>query len=75
MGTVSLSFNQSCPICGRKLLVPIEYLGMTVQCSHCKGDFLGQDTSNSHWKDELRISLERRADALLAMHRAAALAR
>ncbi len=72
---ITTSFNQSCPICGRKLLVPVECLGMEVQCSHCKGHFLAREGSAIWREDELLTSLNSRADLLLAKHLAASAAR
>lgn len=72
----SLSFNESCPVCGRKLMVPIEFLGLEVQCSHCKGFFRArQEGAGSRRADEVRISLDCRADELLSMCRTAMVAR
>lgn len=34
-----LQFNQQCPVCGRRLLVPIELYGKPIRCSHCHGEF------------------------------------
>jgi hypothetical protein len=48
-------FYQPCPICGRSLQVRIEYLGRTVCCRHCRGEFRAspvndrdQERSDSH---------------------------
>lgn len=36
-------FVQSCPTCGRKLQVKVEYLGLEVSCQHCGAKFISQD--------------------------------
>lgn len=30
-------FIQSCPTCGRKLQIKVEYLGKRLVCQHCQG--------------------------------------
>ena len=32
-------FVQECPTCGRQLEVRLEYLGRTLRCQHCHGQF------------------------------------
>ncbi len=66
----TLSFNESCPVCGRKLMVPIEFLGLEVQCSHCKGFFRAQQESADRRSEAgEQPSLECRADQLLSLCR------
>ncbi len=36
-------YLQSCPTCGRRLQVRIEYLGKQVICYHCHGSFVALD--------------------------------
>ncbi len=36
-------FQQSCPTCGRKLVIQVEYLGQRVYCTHCRSAFLACD--------------------------------
>jgi uncharacterized Zn finger protein (UPF0148 family) len=36
-------FVQACPICGRNLQVRLEYLGRTILCPHCQGQFTAMD--------------------------------
>ena len=65
-----INFNESCPVCGRKLMVPIEFLGLEVQCSHCKGFFRARDEgarSRRVW--EMRSTLNERADELVLRYR------
>ena len=40
-------FVQECPTCGRQLEVRLEYLGRTLQCQHCHGQF-ETDSHSSH---------------------------
>lgn len=35
-------FNQSCPVCGRPLRVPVSLLGQRVYCQHCGGGFVAE---------------------------------
>lgn len=75
----TLTFNESCPVCGRRLMVPIELLGLEVQCSHCRGSFRAQEEQEeapSSWRDDgLRFSLEQRADELLSRYQSTVSAR
>jgi hypothetical protein len=36
-------FVQACPICGRSLQIRLEYMGRTVACQHCHGQFTAVD--------------------------------
>jgi hypothetical protein len=38
-------FVQACPICGRSLQVRLEYMGRSVTCQHCHGQFTAVDPS------------------------------
>lgn len=42
-----LFFLQECPTCGRRVEVRVEYLGRTVACQHCRGQFVALDRSRS----------------------------
>lgn len=59
-------FVQACPTCGRILHVQVNFLGKTVVCAHCKGDFVATDSSN-RLDIEPASCLMSRADELLAM--------
>ncbi len=39
----SAFYYQECPKCGRSLQVRVEYLGRTVVCRHCRGEFEARD--------------------------------
>ncbi len=39
-------FIQECPTCGRQLQVRVTYLGKTVACKHCQGQFVASDPDN-----------------------------
>lgn len=72
----TVNFNESCPVCGRKLMVPIEFLGQQVQCSHCKGFFRAQEEgARGRHKGQLRSNLDQRADDLLSNYGSSATAR
>ncbi|QDV44605.1 hypothetical protein Enr13x_44730 [Stieleria neptunia] len=58
-----LKFSKTCPICGRKSLIPVYCLGKKVTCGHCHGDFRATDTTGS---SEQGSELMDRAEALLA---------
>ncbi|MCA9162278.1 MAG: hypothetical protein R3C99_21395 [Pirellulaceae bacterium] len=36
-------FVQECPTCGRMLQIRVEYLGKTMVCQHCRGEFDARD--------------------------------
>ena len=40
-----MCFNQSCPVCGRRLLIRLRLLGRRVYCQHCGGGFTASDES------------------------------
>ncbi len=62
----STFFVQSCPTCGRKLQIRVEYLGRTVACQHCQGKFMAADPANARGNYVDRSSLLlRRANELL----------
>ena len=45
----NLKYTQNCPICGRQLRVKTCYIGMTLTCQHCHGNFIARDSSSSIW--------------------------
>ena len=63
----STCFSQECPTCGRNLLIRVEYLGKTLVCQHCRGEFYARDPATAR-VDEAGYSSEllRRADELIA---------
>lgn len=61
------NFVQSCPTCGRRLEVKIEYLGRIVECRHCRGRFEATDSTNLEATDsDSGLALLNRADRLLS---------
>jgi hypothetical protein len=46
-GFVDVRLLQTCPVCGRRLRVRVEYLGTRVCCRHCRGTFTARDNSAS----------------------------
>ena len=38
-------FVQQCPTCGRNLHVRVEYLGRSIACQHCHGEFTATENS------------------------------
>lgn len=61
-------FVQECPICGRNLQVRLEYLGRTVACQHCRGQFTAIDPATKPVTSNWRVgdSVLARVDELLA---------
>ena len=47
-GASTMHFHQSCPTCGRKLMVQVEYLGRRVFCTHCRSPFIASDGSHHY---------------------------
>jgi len=45
---IATYFQQSCPTCGRALLILVEHLGRQVFCSHCRSRFIASDGSQNH---------------------------
>ena len=43
----STYFVQSCPTCGRRLEIRLAYLGRTVACAHCRGEFVAAEEHES----------------------------
>lgn len=39
-------FVQQCPTCGRRLNIRVAYLGRTVMCQHCRGQFTALDPAS-----------------------------
>lgn len=56
-----MCFNQSCPVCGRRLLIRLRLLGRRVYCQHCGGGFTAHDDSTGD-----RPPVRDRVDDLLA---------
>ncbi len=60
-------FFQSCPICGRGVLIPVECLGEQVSCRHCRGRFRACDTSSEPYREDAQgPTVMDRANVLLA---------
>ncbi len=49
--TQAIFFVQGCPTCGRASQVRLEYLGTSVQCRHCGGEFIAQDEDAHHLEE------------------------
>ena len=41
-------FFQVCPVCGRSLRIGVAYLGRTVACRHCRGEFTASLSDDRH---------------------------
>lgn len=63
-------FVQECPTCGRTLEVRVQYLGRSVSCRHCRGEFVAMDPSMGQVPEDSGIALLKRADELLATFKA-----
>lgn len=58
-------YRQSCPACGRPLLVRVEHLGQRVACQHCRRRFTACDPHLPPAEDSSERLLQR-AETLLA---------
>ncbi len=59
-------FLQQCPVCGRHLQIRIRYLGKSVTCQHCQGQFVARDEEQAGWSKRLGApDLLQRADQLI----------
>jgi hypothetical protein len=38
-------YHQSCPVCGRSLVIRVTLLGRPVYCQHCGGRFIASDAA------------------------------
>jgi hypothetical protein len=66
-GPVATYFQQPCPTCGRRLLIPVKHLGKEVFCGHCRRAFVARDGLQVRDADEpADHSILQRADRLLA---------
>ncbi|MBM3999320.1 MAG: hypothetical protein FJ297_07245 [Planctomycetes bacterium] len=53
MSSRATFFLQSCPTCGRKLRIRVEYLGKQVECQHCHALLVAHDSAlDSPWRSE-----------------------
>lgn len=70
-------FVQECPTCGRNLEIRVEYLGRTVSCRHCRGQFVAAENVAPPPRAIAGTpsSLLARADELLALAESSRLAR
>lgn len=66
---ISTFYQQSCPTCGRRLLIKTKHLGSNVSCSHCRCTFVARDTSQDQTAHEIQPSIMERAERLLALLR------
>jgi hypothetical protein len=63
----TVCFQQSCPACGRRLLIRVEHLGEQVFCEHCGRGFVAHDAAvDGGAGAESANSILARADRLLA---------
>ena len=59
-------FLRACPICGRPLLIEVQYTGREVSCRHCGGAFKATDPSPPYGPGQQpRSRLIQRAEELL----------
>ncbi len=70
MSSRATFFVQDCPTCGRKVRVCVEYLGMKIQCRHCRGTFVACDPETDPSSADSRLALLQRVDELLAAEKA-----
>lgn len=53
--STSTYYMQSCPTCGRRLKILVEYLGRRLSCPHCRAEFHGGDSECEGSLDAARI--------------------
>ena len=70
MSSRATFFVQDCPTCGRKVRVCVEYLGMNVQCRHCRSIFVACDPETDPSGADSRLAFLQRVDELLATEKA-----
>jgi rRNA maturation protein Nop10 len=59
---------QNCPVCGRPLAIPHEYLGRRLHCRHCGGKFVAIDPASPRFAAQNGASaLLTQADRLLEL--------
>lgn len=44
-------YHQSCPVCGRSLVIRVTLLGRPVYCQHCGGRFIASDAATPRGPD------------------------
>jgi hypothetical protein len=60
-------FVQECPICGRNLQIRLEYMGRSVACQHCHGQFTAADPATAPVEEwESSDGILARVDELLS---------
>ena len=65
MSSRATFFVQECPICGRKLRICVEYLGLKIQCRHCRAVFVAADAETDPSVEDGRSDLFERVNRLL----------
>jgi hypothetical protein len=62
------TYLQNCPVCGRPLAIPREYLGRRLHCRHCGGRFVAIDPASPRFAAQNGASaLLTQADRLLEL--------
>lgn len=62
------TYLQNCPVCGRPLAIPREYLGRRLHCRHCGGKFVAIDPASPRFAAQNGASaLLTQADRLLEL--------
>ena len=49
-------YIQICPTCGRRLEVKIEYIGLEVNCYHCRARFIAENSCDNRMSGSLFVS-------------------
>ena len=44
-------YHQSCPVCGRSLVIRVTLLGRPVYCQHCGGRFIASDAATPRGRE------------------------
>lgn len=44
---LDVCYHQSCPVCGRSLVIRVTLLGRPVYCQHCGGHFIASEAEST----------------------------
>lgn len=61
--TSVVGFLQSCPTCGRRSRIPVQFLGNRIRCQHCHAEFVADPNLTAQDSDP-RLLMQR-AERLL----------
>ena len=68
MNAIPTYYLQPCPVCGRSLHVPVQLLGETAVCQHCRATFVARAPSGHRPPVPPDAPMERAQELLNACH-------